>query len=107
MVFHLIKAEKSSFVQFTVHLSLQFLSLLCFSSFPSKMPFFFFKETNQAKQTQACLGGSAISSYFMLTAGAGENVLVMAKVILGRSSPLFLPNLKLSSDVLWFGDERL
>lgn len=58
---------------------------------------FFFKEINQTKQTQASLGGSAISSHFMLIEGAGERVLVMAKVIFGRSSHFFLPNLRLSS----------
>lgn len=67
----------------------------------------FFKETNQTNQTQVCLEGLAISSYFMLTEGAGEGVLLVAEVILAESSPLFLPSLRLFSDVLWFGGENL
>lgn len=43
----------------------------------------------------------------MLTEGAGERVLLMAKVILGGSSPLFLPSLRLSSAVLCFGGDNL
>lgn len=99
-------AEKSSLV--SIHCSLEpSVSLPALLFFFPLQNAFFFKETNQTKQTQACLWGSAISSYFMVAEGAGERVLLMAKVILGGPSPLFLPNLRLPSDVLWFGGENL
>lgn len=107
MVFLLIKgvitAVKSSSV--SIHCSPEpsvSLSALLFF-----FPLQYSKESSQTKQTQACLQGSAISSCFMLTEGAGERVLLMAKVILGGLSPLFLPSLRLPSDVLWFGGEKL
>lgn len=95
-------AEKSSFV--SIHCSLEpsvsIPALLFF--FPLQNAIFL----EQSKQTQACLGGSAISSY-LVTEGAGERVLLMAEVTLSGLSPLFLPNLRLSSDVLCFGGEHL
>lgn len=55
MVFHLIKAGKSSFC--SIHCSLE-----PSVSIPALLFFFPLQNANQAKQTQACLGGSAISS---------------------------------------------
>lgn len=110
MVFLLIKGvmQQKNEVLFNLLFTWAFSLYPC-SAFllPPPKCLFFFKETYQTKQTQACLGGSAISSCFMHAEGAGERVLLMAKMILGESSPLFLPNLRLSSDVLWFGGENL
>lgn len=51
------------------------------------------KKKNKPKTFSACLGGSAISSYFMLTEGAGERVLLVAKLILGGPTHLSLASL--------------